>query len=160
MKLVFWYKLISHLCCTQNVRSVFPHKILKGCTFFQKIKKSKSRSPMKNPILGMENLYPEALFNGILIFQKILNWNFKFWILDFYAIFFWLTSEDGMNEPSYEDVRHGFGTPKSHTFSLWKSQEHPCHLRQHFVNICWPQCGPKCAEICVLGAHLTTCSQV
>ena len=113
---------------------------------------------MKNPILGMENLYPEALFNGILIFQKILNWNFKFWILDFYAIFFWLTLEDGMNEPSYEDVRHDFGTPKSHTFSLWKSQEHPCHLRQHFVNICWPQCGPKCAEICVLGAHLTTCS--
>ena len=55
---------------------------------------------MKNPILGMENLYPEALFNGILIFQKILNWNFKFWILDFYAIFFWLTLEDGMNEPS------------------------------------------------------------
>ena len=49
---------------------------------------------MKNPILGMENLYPEALFNGILIFQKILNWNFKFWILDFYAIFFWLTLED------------------------------------------------------------------
>ena len=113
---------------------------------------------MKNPILGMENLYPEALFNGILIFQKILNWNFKFWILDFYAIFFWLTSENEMNQSSYEDVRHGFGTPKSHTFSLWKSQEHPCHLRQHFVNICWPQCGPKCAEICVLGAHLTTCS--
>ena len=113
---------------------------------------------MKNPILGIENLYLGALFNGILIFKKILNWNFKIWILDFLCYFFWLTSEDGMNEPSYEDVRHDFGTPKSHTFSLWKSQEHPCHLRQHFVNICWPQCGPKCAEICVLGAHLTTCS--
>ena len=73
-------------------------------------------------------------------------------------LFFLADLRGWMNEPSYEDVRHDFGTPKSHTFSLWKSQEHPCHLRQHFVNICWPQCGPKCAEICVLGAHLTTCS--
>ena len=30
------------------------------------------------------------------------------------------------DEGSYEDVRYGFGTPKGHTFSLWKSQEHPC----------------------------------
>ena len=56
---------------------------------------------MKNPILGMENLYPEALFNGILIFQKILNWNFKFWILDFYAIFFgWPQRMEWMSHPT------------------------------------------------------------
>ena len=34
---------------------------------------------------------------------------------------------------SYEDVRYGFGTPKGHTFSLRKSQEHPCDVRQHLA---------------------------
>ena len=32
------------------------------------------------------------------------------------------------DETSYEDVRYGFGTPKGHTFSLGKSQEHPCDV--------------------------------
>ena len=73
---------------------------------------------MRNLILGIENPCLGPLFKRISIFENFFDLDLKFWILDFYVIFFWLTSEDGMNEPSYEDVRHVFGTPKSHTFSL------------------------------------------
>ena len=44
---------------------------------------------MKNPILGIKSPYLDSLFKPISIFEKNLNLKSKFWILDFYAIF-WL----------------------------------------------------------------------
>ena len=49
-------------------------------------------SPIKNPILGIENPYPGPLFKPISFSNQILSQNLDFWILDFYAIF-WLDSE-------------------------------------------------------------------
>ena len=45
---------------------------------------------MKNLILGIENLYLGALFDGILIFEKILNW--KVQILDFGFLCYFLAA--------------------------------------------------------------------
>ena len=59
---------------------------------------------------------------------------------------------------SYEDFRYGFRTLKGHTFSLWKSQEHPCDIGYHLVNICWPHCWLILVKIWVLLLHLRTCS--
>ena len=42
---------------------------------------------MKNPILGIENPYLGPLFKRISIFEKKIDHDLKFWILDFYAIF-------------------------------------------------------------------------
>ena len=44
-------------------------------------------SPMKNPILGIENPLVGLLFNRISIFEKKLNHDLKFWIFDFLCYF-------------------------------------------------------------------------
>ena len=52
-------------------------------------------SPMKNPIMGIENLLVEQLFKSISIFEKNLNHDLKFWILDFLCYFcigFWVAN--------------------------------------------------------------------
>ena len=52
-------------------------------------------SPMKNPIMGIENLLVEQLFKSISIFEKKLNHDLKFWILDFLCYFcigFWVAN--------------------------------------------------------------------
>ena len=56
---------------------------------------------MKNPILGIENLYLGALLNGILIFKKILNW--KLQILNFGFLFYffgWPQRMEWMSHPT------------------------------------------------------------
>ena len=77
--------------------------------FFQKMLKIESyMSPIKNPILGIENPCLGPLFKRISFFKKFLSQNLDFWILDFYAIF-WLASEVAKND----------FLPKAVTFLKW-----------------------------------------
>ena len=60
--------------------------------FHRMLKIEPDMSPIKNLILGIENLCFEPLSKHISIFKKFLNQNLDFWILDFFAIF-WIASE-------------------------------------------------------------------
>jgi len=63
--------------------------------FFENPKIEFYMSPMKNPIMGIENLLVEQLFKSISIFEKNLNNDLKFWILDFLCYFcigFWVAN--------------------------------------------------------------------
>ena len=76
--------------------------------FFKKMLKIESyMSPIKNPILGIENPCLGPLFKPISFFEKILSKNLDFWILDFYAIF-WLVSEVA----KYDFLRRAVGLSK------------------------------------------------